>query len=142
MALRVFYLLMAAVSLLNGTVMIVRPSHWFHEMIPGVPNTGPFNPHFVMDVGIAFVTCGVGFAWAAFHLARAREIHWGITLFISGHAVFHVVEILRGALPPEHWRHDLVGVFIPGAILLALCIPAVWRWANPAWAAANPPGAS
>jgi len=138
MALRIFYGLMAVVSILNGLMMLFRAEYWFHEMIPGVTNTGPFNSHFVMDVGIAFLTCGIGLAWAAFNIARAREVHWGVTLFISGHAIFHVVEILRGALPPAHWRHDLLGVFIPGAILLILCIPAVWRWANPAWAAANP----
>ena len=140
MLLRIFYGLMAIGSGLNGLVMIVRPERWFHEMIAGVPNTGPFNEHFVMDVGIAFLTCGIGLGWAVFHLERAREIHWGVTLFISGHALLHVVEILRGALPHEHWRLDFAGVFVPGLIFAVLCIPSVWRRANPAWAAANPAG--
>ena len=135
--LRGFYWVMAVISTLNGLIMLFNTDAWFHEMIPGVTNTGPFNPHFVRDVGIAFLVCGIGFFWAATHMAQAREVHWGITLFISGHALFHVVEILRGALPASHWRHDLLGVFIPGIILVVLCVPAVWRRANPAWTAAQ-----
>ena len=117
--------------------MLVDASYWFNELVPGVPNTGPANPHFVRDVGIAFATCGVGFGWAATHLAQAREIHWGITIFMGGHGLLHVIEIISGILPAEHWRHDLLGVFIPSAVLITLCIPAVWRRANPAWVAAQ-----
>lgn len=129
--LRIFYLIMAVVHAGNGIVMLVDPVAWYEDLVPGVPNTGPMNLHFQRDIGLAFLAFGLGLGWSAFNLKRAFPVHVLATIFIGGHGLFHVVEILRGSLPPEHWVLDFLGVFVPSALMLVLCIPAVWRWANP-----------
>lgn len=129
--LRAFYILMALGHAGNGLVMLANPEAWYSELVPGVPNTGPMNTHFERDIGLAFLAFGLGLGWAAFNLDKARPIHVLATIFIGGHGLFHVIEIARGALPPEHWVYDSVSVFLPSALLFALCVPAVWQWANP-----------
>ena len=39
---------------LNGAFMLVAPGPWY-ETVPGVTGTGPFNPHFIRDIGRDFV---------------------------------------------------------------------------------------
>ena len=48
---------LALFTLFNGVSMLVDPGGWF-ERIPGVVETGPFNPHFVRDVGFGFLAAG------------------------------------------------------------------------------------
>ena len=38
------------VQALNGVLMLLAPEAWYHA-VPTVPGTGPFNPHFVRDIG-------------------------------------------------------------------------------------------
>ena len=35
---------------LNGLAMLVAGPLWY-QTVPGAPETGPFNPHFVQDIG-------------------------------------------------------------------------------------------
>ena len=42
----------ASVEALNGAAMIATPMRWF-ETTPGVTETGPFNEHLVIDVGLS-----------------------------------------------------------------------------------------
>jgi len=35
----------------NGLFMLVVPSAWYH-FVPGVTHTGPFNQHFIRDIGL------------------------------------------------------------------------------------------
>ena len=54
--------LLAIVGLFHvavGAFMLVAPDHWY-AAVPGVAATGPFNPHFVRDIGLAFVASGAG----------------------------------------------------------------------------------
>jgi hypothetical protein len=37
----------------NGVIMLAVPAAWY-TAVPGVPATGPFNPHFVRDIGVAY----------------------------------------------------------------------------------------
>ena len=53
--------IMAVFNSVNGLVMLFASSVWW-ESIPGVPDTGPFNPHFVQDVGAAFLVTGLALA--------------------------------------------------------------------------------
>ena len=39
--------LLAAMYLANGIEMFFLPSVWFFRLVPGVPETGPFNAHLV-----------------------------------------------------------------------------------------------
>ena len=134
MMLRAFYILVAIFAVLNGMTMLLAPETWYEELVPGVEHTGPMNTHFERDIGLAFLAFGLGLAWAAFHLDRARPIHVIATIFLGGHGILHVYEIVRGHLPAEHWILDAAGVFLPAALMIALCVPSLWRRANPAFA--------
>ncbi len=35
----------------NGLFMLVAPSAWY-QFVPGVTHTGPFNQHFIRDIGL------------------------------------------------------------------------------------------
>ncbi|MEM7729582.1 MAG: hypothetical protein AAF311_09935 [Pseudomonadota bacterium] len=52
----------AALFLVTSIAMFLAPSTVFHTL-PGATMTGPFNRHFVMDVGIVFFVCGLAIVW-------------------------------------------------------------------------------
>ena len=108
-----FYWILAVVNVLNGVWMLADPAGWFTGIPAAVPDTGPFNPHFVRDVGVAYTVCGIGFGWCAMHLEQALAVNVGITLFNAGHAITHVADIIEGRLPPAHWLIDTPAVFAP-----------------------------
>jgi len=58
--------ILAVFNVANGLVMLLASSTWWNS-VPGVPDTGPFNLHFVQDVGVAFW-------WRAW---RSRHAHGG-----------------------------------------------------------------
>lgn len=110
----------------NALWMLAGPLHWYDELPAAVPDTGPFNPHFVRDIGCAFLAAGVALGWAAVS-ARFRPPLVVIALvFLSAHAVLHVYDTLRGTLPADHWWLDFPGVYLPPLVLLA-SIPALRR---------------
>ena len=44
----------------NALWMLAGPMHWYTELPAAVPDTGPFNPHFLRHIGCPFFTCGAG----------------------------------------------------------------------------------
>ena len=116
-------LILAITSGANALWMLADPASWYHDLPAAVPDTGPFNAHFVRDIGIAFVTVMLAFAWAAF------EPQWRIplvvmgTVFLAGHALLHLVDTLRGELDADHWGLDFPGVYLPALVLVPI---AVW----------------
>ncbi len=129
--LRAFYVVAGVLTFTNAAWMILSPASWFTGLPAGVPDTGPFNAHFVRDIGVAFAVAAFGFAWCARHSHRCYPVHVGLTLFFGGHALVHVADLLAGRLPPHHWWLDLPGVFGPALLLALLSIPGVWRRMNP-----------
>lgn len=47
---------------LNGLFMLIEPRLWY-DTIPGVSMLGPFNTHFVRDIGILYLVVAGGFVW-------------------------------------------------------------------------------
>src|SRR5208282_3047346 len=41
--------ILAAMDIVNGIEMFFFPAAWFFRLVPGVPETGPFNMHLAMD---------------------------------------------------------------------------------------------
>ena len=41
----------------NGVFMLVAPADWY-VAVPGVTATGPFNHHFLRDIGLIFLLLG------------------------------------------------------------------------------------
>lgn len=113
----------AAISAANAGWMLVDPQRWYHDLPAGVPDTGPFNEHFVRDIGAAFATTAVALFWAAFAPRWRPPLVAIAALFVVAHAVLHVFDTLRGFLDAHHWLLDLPGVYLPAAILA----PVAWR---------------
>lgn len=99
--------------------MLIDPAGWF-VTVPGVTHTGPYNPHLVRDVGIAYLTVAGGFAVAAYWVRAAFPVLLVVTIWFVGHAAVHVADIFTGALPLSHILGDLPGVFLPAMLLVGL----------------------
>lgn len=105
----------AAVYALNGAFMLIEPKAWY-DTIPGVSMLGPYNTHFIRDIGILYLVAAGGFFWGL------RPGQASVLLFAcmwpALHAVYHLnMWVARG------FPFDLVAFVNLAAIQL------------PAWAA-------
>lgn len=125
--LKALYVLFGLGSLANAAWMLASPDTWFARFPADLPDTGPFNRHFVRDVGVVFALSGAGFLWCAANLRRCYPVHAAITAFFVGHALLHVAEIAGGQMPHSRWWKDLGVVFLPALALGVLAVPSVWR---------------
>jgi hypothetical protein len=101
----------------NALWMLAGPLHWYRELPAAVPDTGPFNPHFVRDIGCAFFAVGVALGWAAVAPRWRPPLVLIAALFLGGHGLLHAYDTLRGALGAAHWWLDLPGVYLPAAVI-------------------------
>jgi hypothetical protein len=125
MILKLFYAVACIFNLANGAWMLFFPFSWYTDLPAAVPHTGPYNAHFVRDLGVAFIVAGLGFGWCAIYPDRCRPVHLGLTAFFAGHALIHLADILTGRLPAAHWLIDAPGVFAPALLLIVLAVPSV-----------------
>ena len=105
----------------NGAFMLASPTGWYFA-VPGVTTTGPFNQHFVRDIGIIFLFIG-----AAFLIGMARRgyrvVLWGgASLWLACHALFHLWEVAVGICGPSVLLRDFPAVSLPALIGLALTL--------------------
>lgn len=122
---KLFYLIAGVLSFVNGAWMLLYPFSWYTSFPADVSHTGPFNQHFIRDLGVAFIVVALGFGWCARNIDRSRPVHFALTIFLAGHALIHLVDITTGHLPASHWLIDLPGVFLPALIMIVLSIPRV-----------------
>lgn len=106
----------------NGASMLLAPATWF-QTVPGVVDTGPYNPHLVLDVGFAFIAAGTGlllFAWRSSFRPAAQV---GST-FLGLHGLLHLYTIISG--------HNQVPVFDLAAVVLpaGAAVAASWPLKN------------
>ena len=112
--------ILAIPTLVNGLAMLVAGPFWYAN-VPGVTDTGPFNPHFVQDIGLAFLAAGLGLA------ARAwRPRYWPAAVagagFLAAHALLHLAMIMGGH--SHHTGFDLAVIVLPAALALYSAFPA------------------
>ncbi len=113
--------LMALLLAANGVVMLLAPLGWY-DAVPGVPTTGPFNPHFVRDIGAISVMCALGLAWFAWRPAAGWAAMAAAAAWLTMHAAIHVYDATCGASPLADIQRDVVGVYLFAAIPLALAL--------------------
>jgi hypothetical protein len=111
--------LLAIFNALNGLAMLFAGPAWY-AAVPGASETGPYNPHFVQDVGAAFLVAGLALA------ARAwRPVYWPAAVagsgFLVAHALIHLVMIVTGH--DHHVTADLAAVVVPAALALYSAFP-------------------
>lgn len=107
--------------LVNGLTMVVAPAHWYAS-VPGVSMTGPFNPHFVIDIGLAFLASGIGMLFALRRGQVAATLALAGSVWPALHALFHVWGWFTGHPPmtANLWVSEAVGVVIAGLLGAAL----------------------
>jgi hypothetical protein len=116
---RWFAAILAVFNIANGLAMLFASASWW-DSVPGVPDTGPFNPHFVQDVGAAFLVAGLALAARAWRPALWPAAVAGAA-FLAAHAVIHLVMIASGH--DHHAAADLVAVILPAAFALYSAFP-------------------
>jgi hypothetical protein len=104
----------------NGLAMLYDPGGWY-GLVPGVPDTGPLNAHFVRDIGCAYMVAGGALVWLAGD-ARARPAALAAAVFLTLHALVHVADAIGGRAHGGHLPFDLVAVFVPPALALWLTL--------------------
>ena len=111
-------------AIANGVFMLASPEDWYFA-VPGVTDTGPFNQHFLRDIGLIFVLMGAGFLIGAAR-PRLRVLLWAVpTIWLSGHALFHFWEVAVGICSPSVLPRDFPAVTLPAIIGVVLTFWAV-----------------
>lgn len=112
---------MGLVFAANGAAMLAMPLSWY-DAVPGVAATGPFNPHFVRDIGAVYLTCALGLGWFAWRPAQGWPAMAAAACWLTLHAAVHVYDATCGAAPLDDLKRDVVGVYLFAAIPLALTL--------------------
>jgi hypothetical protein len=108
----------------NGVYMLADPASWYFA-VPGVTTTGPFNQHFLRDIGLIFILTATAML-AGVVRADMRIALWSASgLWLAGHALFHIWEVAVGICGADAIARDFPAVTLPALIALAL---ATWAW--------------
>lgn len=114
---RVLAGLLGAMNVANGLIMLFDGLNWYHR-VPGVTDTGPYNPHFVQDIGLAFIVAGGAL------IARAwRPALWPAALtgaaFIAAHGMLHLIGIGHS----HHAQFDIALLIVPSLVAVWAALP-------------------
>lgn len=107
--------------LVNGLLMLRDPL-WWYGAVPTVPLTGPFNQHFVRDIGLIYVITAIGFVHGAFRPATRVPAWIAATSFHVLHGSLHTWETLVGICTTASFAKDFLPVMTPallGVVLVA-----------------------
>jgi len=119
MIVRALLVLVGLANLANGLFMLLAPDQWFAS-VPGVPV--PFNPHFVEDIGMAYIASGAGLALGARGGRSMAVIACAGATWPVLHALIHVDGWLMHGFPsdPHVATSEAIGVValaLAGAVL-------------------------
>ena len=118
MPMKILTYVLAAAMAGNGVFMFIDPPAWYGA-VPGVPDTGPLNLHFVRDIGIAFITAGVALAWS--ELGAGWRVSALAAVFIGGHSALHMSETILGH-HQDVLLNEIVALHLPAVLAIAISI--------------------
>lgn len=108
----------------NGAYMLYDPANWYFA-VPGVTTTGPFNQHFIRDIGLIFLMVGTAYLTGAVK-PMFRTVLWAApSLWLSGHALFHFWEVAVGICSPSAMVRDFPAVTLPAALGILITLWAI-----------------
>jgi len=110
---------------LNALWMLAVPAAWY-AAVPGVTQTGPFNPHFVRDIGAAYLVAGAALLWFAAS-PKAQSAAQAGAAFLTLHALVHLWDAAAGR-EHAHQLIDLATVFLPSVLAIWIAWPAHQRY--------------
>ena len=118
---RVVLIILGLAHFVTGPVAFLAPEQ-FYDAIPGLKMMGPYNVHFIRDVGLAFMASGGAVLYGALKPSRAVAIAGAVWPFL--HGLFHVqIQIARGLPMDLIMWFDLFAVILPALAMMALA----WR---------------
>lgn len=119
MIVRVLLVVLGLFHIANGLFMLAAPSDWY-AAVPGVTLTGPFNAHFILDIGMAFIASGAGLILGA--RAGSALLACAGAAWPALHALIHVHGWIMHGIAPGTELSEIVGV----AGLAALGVVLAW----------------
>ena len=130
--------LFAAVYLANGIEMFLVPSIWFFQLVPGVPETGPFNAHLVADSGTFDLGIAAGLVLAALHPQRyALPVVVVAAVASTMHSILHIYSHAAGLLSAQHITTEVAGIYLPTIVLWLLALALIRPAQEPVLAAVS-----
>lgn len=105
----------------NAGAMLFSPLGWY-DAVPGVASTGPFNGHFVKDIGAVYAVAALALGWFAWRPSQGWPALVIAALWLGLHAVIHVYDAACGRSPLADLQRDLVGVHLFAAIPIGLAV--------------------
>jgi hypothetical protein len=102
----------ALLSIVNGGYIVWDPQDWY-QLLPTVQATGAFNQHFIRDIGLAYITCGMLLGYAAWFPSGRWLAALAGVLWLTWHGAFHVWELLTGIGSQHAFLQDARGVLGP-----------------------------
>ena len=116
--------LLGVALIANGVFMLVALADWY-VAVPGVTATGPFNQHFLRDIGLIFLLLGGAFLVGAAQ-PHLRVALWAApSIWLTGHALFHLWEVAVGICSLSVIPRDFPAVTLPAIIGIALTVWAI-----------------
>src|SRR5579863_2449601 len=114
--------IIAAMDIINGIEMFFTPNAWFFRLVPGVPETGPFNAHLVIDGGTFFLAVGIGLVAAA--LNPRRNAIAVVIAAVAGilHSILHLYSHAAGLLSSKHIVTEVLGIYTPAIVLIVIAV--------------------
>ena len=119
--------LLGLFHLINGLWMLLAPESWY-AAVPGVPLEGPFNHHFIGDIGFAFIASGAGMMMALRAGKTAATLALAGATWPTLHACFHVWEWITDGLPGD--MQILVSTGVGVIVISFLGFALAWMWAK------------
>jgi uncharacterized protein YjeT (DUF2065 family) len=116
--------LLGLAALINGLFMLFAPEPWYW-LVPGVPERGPFNQHFLRDIGMIYLLIGAALLYGALYQSALFRKHqmllWLVPVaWLVCHAIFHAWEVVVGITGPESLIEDFAGVTLPAIVGIGL----------------------
>lgn len=99
----------------NALAMLTA-SVWWYGAVPGVPATGPYNPHFIHDIGMAYLVVAGGLGWFAWRPVQGWPALVSAAAFLVLHGLIHVHDAIASPTCGHDLVRDLPGVFAPAVI--------------------------
>lgn len=115
--------LLALIFGFNGLAMIFA-GLWWYGVVPGVVATGPYNPHFVKDIGSIYLVCAGALAWRAARPLSGQGALVAAAAFQILHALVHVTDAAVCGDPLAAVLRDIPGIYLPTLITAWLALPA------------------
>jgi hypothetical protein len=122
---RITQLLIALVgifALVFGSFMLIHPFEWY-QLLPTVKFTGPPNPHFIRDIGLAYIASGVMLVYAAWNPPMRWLAAFAGSMWLMVHGILHIYEVLTGICSKDAFIQDAPAVLgLPLLVWAALAI--------------------